>query len=433
MQVALKRCFGEPRLEVMNFLNEVVLRYPDAVSFAPGRPTERHFDFESSLSRAATFVRHRVADGRAAARDVWNSLGQYSRTNGIIAELVARHLERDEGIRVAPDAVMLTHGCQEAMAILMLGLFEPSQDALLVSDPTYIGMTGLASILGVEVVPVQSGSQGITAKAVSAAISHARRRGKRPVAVYDIPDFNNPLGTQLPLAERRALLDLLRDERVMFIEDNPYRMFSYDGEPLPTLKALDEHGVVIYLGSFSKTVYPGLRVGYLVAEQPIMGASGRTETLASALSQVKSLTTVTTAPLVQAIVAGELLEHDGSLRTITAAKLPFYRANRDRMVACIERELGSLCDAAGRRVSWTRPAGGFFLTVDLPFAFDDACLHRCARDYGVIVCPMTFFALSPGRESQVRLSFSYVTERQIEEGVGRFAQFVRDTCSGRAR
>jgi (S)-3,5-dihydroxyphenylglycine transaminase len=102
-------------------------------------------------------------------------------------------------------------------------------------------------------------------------------------------------------------------------------------------------------------------------------------------------------------------------------KLPFYRANRDRMVACLEERLGR---APG--VRWNRPEGGFFLTVRLPFAFDDDCLQACARDYGVIVCPMSFFALSPGRESQVRLSFSYVTEAQIEEGIARFARFVLD-------
>jgi (S)-3,5-dihydroxyphenylglycine transaminase len=420
MDLELKSCFGDPLLEVMNFLNEVVHRYPQAVSFAPGRPAERHFDVEHSLAQAPRFVAHRAAQTGWSPLAVWNDLGQYNKTNGIINELVARQLELDEGIRVAPGAIMITHGCQEAMTVLLMGLFEPGRDVLLVSDPTYIGITGLADILGIGMVPIPTGEDGLEARDVAAAIAEVRRAGKRPRAVYDIPDFNNPLGTQMPPAARRALLDVLRAEEVLLFEDNPYGMFSYDGDPLPTLKALDQHRTVVYLGSFAKTLYPGLRAGYLIADQDVVGQDGRRTSLAAELSKVKSLTTVTTAPVVQAVVGALLLENGGSLRHLVREKLPFYRANRDRMLACLERELGGVDG-----VRWNRPAGGFFLTVSLPFGFDDEALTLCARDFGVIVCPMSFFALSPGRERQVRLSFSYVTEEQIDEGIGRFARFVR--------
>jgi (S)-3,5-dihydroxyphenylglycine transaminase len=421
MDIRLKSCFRDPLLEVMNFLNEVVLRYPGAVSFAPGRPTERHFDVEGSLGLAPRFVEHRAAVTGWSPRAVWNDLGQYNKTNGIINDLIAQQLAMDEGIRVAPESIVVTHGCQEGMVILLMALFEPGQDVLLVSDPTYIGITGLAAILGIEMVPVPTGEQGLEPAEVAAAIDAVRARGKRPRALYDIPDYNNPLGTRMPLAARRALLDLLREREVFLFEDNPYGMFSYDGDPLPTLEALDEHGVVIYMGSFAKTLYPGLRVGYLVADQQVVAESGERTPLAAELSKVKSLTTVTTSPLVQAVAGALLLEGEGSLRGLVRHKIPFYRTNRDRMVACLEERLG---DAAG--VRWNRPEGGFFLTVWLPFEFDDECLQACARDYGVIVCPMSFFSLSGGRERQVRLSFSYVTEAQIEDGIARFARFVRD-------
>lgn len=420
MDIELKSCFGEPLLEVMNFLNEVVLRYPEAISFAPGRPAERHFDVEHSLARTSAFVAWRAEATGWPSLAVWNDLGQYNKTNGIINELIARQLELDEGIHARPDSIVVTHGCQEGMVILLLGLFEPG-DVLLASDPTYIGITGLAAIVGVPVVPVPTGEEGLDPQAVAAAIDEVRRSGRRPRALYDIPDFNNPLGTQMPVANRRALLDVLHERGVLLFEDNPYGMFSYDVDPpLPTLKSLDEHGVVLYMGSFSKTLYPGLRAGYLVAGQEVVSASGARTTLAAELSKVKSLTTVTTSPLVQAVVGAQLLEHGGSLRDLVRTKIPFYKANRDRMLACLEEHLGGLDG-----VRWNRPAGGFFLTVDLPFAFDEECLQACARDHGVIVCPMTFFALAEGRERQVRLSFSYVTEEQIEEGIRRFARFVQ--------
>lgn len=417
MEIALKGCFDDPLLSVMNFLNEVVLRYPRAISFAPGRPAGQHFDVERSLGKIALWVAHRTAAG-ASADEVWGELGQYGRTNGILGDLIARQLALDHAIHVTPEAIVVTSGAQEGMAILLAALFDPATDVLLASDPTYIGITGLARVLGVEIVPVGSGPQGVEAGAVAAAAAGVERRGRRPRALYDVPDFNNPLGTLMPLAARRDLLRVAAEHGMLVFEDNPYGMFSYDAEPPPALKALDEGGVVIHLGSFSKTLYPGLRLGYLVADQDTVLPSGARAGLAAELSKVKSLTTVNTSPLLQAIAGGTLLESGGSLRELVRRKLPFYRANRDLMVECLAAQLGGLA-------SWNRPAGGFFLTVELPFEFDATCLEECARDFGVVCCPMTFFALAAGRERQVRLSFSYVSPADIEEGIARFARFVR--------
>jgi (S)-3,5-dihydroxyphenylglycine transaminase len=439
MEIDLKRCFSEPLLEVMNFLNEVVLRYPRAVSFAPGRPAEVHFEVAASLDKVARFVEYRAAATGASPAAVYSDLGQYNRTNGIINDLIARQVAADEGIRADAAAIVVTSGCQEGMAILLAGLFDPARDVLLVSDPTYIGITGLARILGIRTVAVPSGPRGLDAAAVEAAIEEVDAAGRRARALYDIPDFNNPMGTRMPLAARRALLDMARRRGVLIFEDNPYGMFFYEGEPLPTLKALDEQGVVVYLGSFSKTLFPGLRLGYLIADQevaatPVTAATAATvatadvrrTSLASELSKVKSLTTVNTSPLLQAVAGAILLENDGSLRPLMRRKLPFYRANRDRMLACLAAQLAGVA-------SWNRPDGGFFLTVDLPFEFDADCLETCARDFGVICCPMSFFALAPGRERQIRLSFSYVTEEQIEEGIARLAGFVRGRAGIRRR
>jgi (S)-3,5-dihydroxyphenylglycine transaminase len=421
MEITLKGWLADPLLDVMNFLNEVVLRYPRAVSFAPGRPAERHFDVERSLGAASRWVEWRSLAAGTPPRAVWNDLGQYNKTNGIINDLIARQLASDEGIAAPPESIVVTTGCQEGMAILLLGLIDPAEDALLVSDPAYIGIPGLARIMGLTVIPIPTGERGLDSAAVARGIEEARRLGRRPRALYDVPDFNNPLGTRMPLEARRALLTLAHEHGMLVWEDNPYGMFSYDGPPLPTLKALDEHGVVVYMGSFSKTLYPGLRLGYLVADQPVALASGKRVPLAAELSKIKSLTTVNTSPVVQAIAGGILLEAGGSLRPVVEAKLPFYRANRDRMLASLETTLGDL-----EGVRWNRPEGGFFLTLTLPFDFTDDDLTACARDYGVIVCPMRFFALTPGRERQVRLSFSYVTEEQIGEGIARLARFVRD-------
>ncbi len=416
----LRSAFTDPLLDVMNFLNEVVQRYPRAVSFAPGRPAENLFDVEGSLSVIPRFVEWRAERRGTDARAVYRELGQYGATNGILQELIAAQLAADEGIRADPASIVVTCGCQEAMALLLLTLFTPGRDVLLSSDPTYIGITGLACILGIEVVPIAMGPNGLETAAVASAIARVRAAGGRPRALYDIPDFNNPLGTTMPVEIRRELLALLRDEGVLLFEDNPYGMFAYDAESVPTIKSLDPNGGVIYLGSFSKTLFPGLRVGYLVVDQEVVGQDASLRSLAGELSKVKSLTTVNTPPLMQATAGGLLLEAGGSLRGLVAKKLPHYRANRDTMLAALKREL------AGTGASWNRPAGGFFLTLDLPFEFGAEELDTCARDYGVICCPMRFFALAPGRERQVRFSFSYVTPEQVESGVVGFARFVRD-------
>ena len=430
---------SDESLDVMNFLNEVVLRYPQAISFAPGRPAEEHFDVEGSLAKVALWVDHHAAATGRPRGAVFADLGQYGKTNGIIKDLIARQLRADEGIAVDPAAIVVTSGAQEAMAILLMGLFDEERadrDVLLASDPTYIGITGLARILGIPLHPVACGPQGLEPAAVAAAIRAVRAAGGRPRAVYDVPDFNNPLGTRMPLAARRALLELARREEVLLFEDNPYGMFAYDGPPSPTLKSLEAAlgcgGTVVYLGSFSKTLFPGLRMGYLLVDQEVEidagGAGGRRVLLAEELSKIKSLTTVNTPQLLQALVGGILLEQGGTLGGLMAAKLPTYRARRDAMLAALDRHFGGDPRLAAT-VAWNRPEGGFFLTLTLPFDFGAAELDACARDYGAIVCPLPFFAVLPGeggREREIRLSFSYVSEARIEEGIARLARFVRD-------
>jgi len=161
-------------------------------------------------------------------------------------------------------------------------------------------------------------------------------------------------------------------------------MFAYEGERLPTLKALDRTGSVVYIGSFSKTLFPALRIGYLVADQSVEGSP---HTLARELSRVKALTTVNTSTVLQALVAEVLERHGSSLRGLVQPKVNRLRRNRDLMLECLEDRFGG-----GRSgVQWNCPEGGFFLTLDLPGDFGAAELEECVARYGVIVCPMSFF------------------------------------------
>jgi Aminotransferase class I and II len=187
---------------------------------------------------------------------------------------------------------------------------------------------------------VPAGDHGLEPDAIERAIVEASRVG-RVRALYDIPDFNNPLGTSLPLATRGEILRLCHRHQVLLIEDNAYGMFAYDHDRPPTMKALDVHQDVLYIGSFSKTLFPGLRLGYLVANQRVPTTG---ETLAAALSRVKSLLTVNTPPLIQAMAIAALSQTGGSLEPIVAPKRARYKQQLPRWTA------GRVVESAGGRI-----------------------------------------------------------------------------------
>lgn len=419
--IEMRDCFLDPLMDVMNFLNEIVFDYPEAISFAPGRPPADLFDVENSLGAIKSFVSFAANNSGCAERQVWEDLGQYNRTNGLIRDLISDHLANDEGIHVSPESIIVTVGAQEAMAIALNGLFDPASDVLLVSDPTYIGITSLARILGIRVIPVPVEDEGVDPEEVERAIERCRAFG-RPRAFYDIPSFNNPMGTSLAPERRWQLLEVCKKHGVLIIEDNPYGMFAYEGAQAPPIKALDigSEKMVLYIGSFAKTLFPGLRLGYLVADQ----REARTgNILARELSKVKSLLTVNSSPLLQGIVAGILLDQGGSLQTVVAPKRERLRRNRDVMLECLSSQFENTPG-----VYWNRPQGGYFLVVTLPFSFGKEELKLCASRYGVIVTPMRFFTVGSGHECQVRLSFSCVDEDTMREGMRRFGMFVNDRC-----
>lgn len=418
----------DPALNSMNFLNEIANHYPDAISLAAGRPYEDFYDVEALPRYLDTFHRYLIEARGYDEAQACRTLFQYGRTKGIIHDLVATNLELDEGIRADPESIVVTVGCQEAMVLTLRALRAGPQDVLLAVSPTYVGLTGAARLVDLPVFPVSGGTAGIDLDDLRRTIHDAREAGLRPRACYVMPDFANPSGLSMDLATRRALLALAVEEDMLLLEDNPYGLF-YDvlspGEHrVPTLKAIDEARQVVYLGSFAKTVLPGARVGYVVADQRVRGADGSVGLLADELSKIKSMLTVNTPALAQAIVGGKLLEHDCSLVAATVREREVYARNRARMIEGLAKRF------AGLPVSWNVPAGGFFIVVDVPFPVDDALLERSARDFGVLWTPMHHFYDSPGEVRSLRLSCSTVTAADIELGLDRLAALLSEELGG---
>lgn len=416
----LHSSLSDPLLDVMNFLNEVTLRYPDAVSFGPGRPYDGFFEVDRISTYLDTYTRYLEQDLGRTPEEVRTALFQYGRTNGQIHELVARTIAHDEGIHTDPSGIVITVGCQEAMVLVLRALLAGPDDVLLVTDPGYVGITGAARLLGAETVPVPEDGAGLDLAALRSTLAAVRAEGKRPRALYVIPDFSNPSGTSMPTAKRHQLLDLAADEDLLLLEDNPYGFFSRTGERRPTLKSLDSRHRVIYFGSFAKTCFPGARVGYVLADQPVTGADGVRTLLADELSKIKSMVTVNTPALAQAVIGGMLVAHDCRLRDANKELIDFYRGNMEALLGALARHLPQ----DRWQVRWNVPDGGFFLVLTLPFAADNALLEESARDYGVIWTPMSYFYLGDGGERQIRLSASYLTPDQIEEGVRRLASHL---------
>ncbi|MFC7467189.1 PLP-dependent aminotransferase family protein [Actinomadura keratinilytica] len=415
----------------MNFLNEVVARFPDALSFAPGRPAEGTFEPEDLARHLRSYTAYLEQELGWSRDQVRTQLFQYGRTNGIIHELIARTVANDEGIEVPPEAVVVTTGCQEAMLLTLRALFARPEDTLLVSSPCYVGITGVARLLGIQVRPVPEGPDGPDPLAVRAAVRAAKRAGQRPRAFYVVPDFANPSGASMSRAARELLLAVAEEEELLVLEDDPYGFFVRTGEARPTLKALDRGRRVVHLGSFAKTALPGARVGYVLADQEVVGPGGGRTLLADELSKIKSMTTVNTSAVSQAVIGGLLVESGCRLREANSAAVAHYRTTMDTLLDALERHF-----PAERRaelgVSWNRPDGGFFLVVDVPFTADHKALELSARAFGVLWTPMCDFHLDGGGTRQLRLSCSSQSPEAITEGIARLAAFITAQITGTA-
>jgi (S)-3,5-dihydroxyphenylglycine transaminase len=414
----------DPALESMNFLNEIASRYPDAISFASGRPCEQFFDVALIHSYIDAFCDYLATERGYSPAQVSRLLFQYGKTKGIIGELVAKYLEKDEDIHVDPEAIVVTVGYQEGIFAVVRALRADERDVLLAVSPSYVGLTGAAKLADMPVWPVSGGTEGIDLEDLAAQTRRARAAGLRPRACYVMADFANPSGVSMPVPLRHQLLEVAAREDLLLIEDNPYGTF-HDGPHLPTLKALDTSRQVIYIGSFAKVGFPGARVGFTIADQVVSGADGKIGLFADYLSMIKSMVTVNTSAVSQAVIAGKLLRCEFSLARANVRETATYLANMRQLLAGLQARFPATADRA-KQVTWNSPSGGFFAVVTLPFAADDELMEYSAREHGVLWTPMSHFYAGQGGTHQARLACSQLTSEEIETGLNRFAALVTD-------
>jgi (S)-3,5-dihydroxyphenylglycine transaminase len=426
-QEDLHASLSDPVLDTMNFLNEITLRYPHAISFAPGRPYDGFFATEQIFTYMKTYLDHLASEGQSPEQ-IRSTMFQYGPTAGLIRELIASSLRADENIDVPAESIVVTVGCQEAMFLVLRALIAGPRDVFLVSSPCYVGITGAAKLLDIDVTGVEEREDGFRCADLDAVIQAEVAHGRRPRAFYVVPDHSNPAGTTMPLETRHELLELAARHDILIVEDSPYRMVS-SAPHLPTLKSLDRQRRVVHLGSFAKTAFPGARVGFAVADQPVQDASGATGLLADELAKIKSMVTVNTPPVSQAVIAGMLLSCQGRVSELNNGPAGYYANAMRATLAQLDASFPPpRRDALGIR--WNKPDGGFFLTMRVPFVAGNEALARSAEEFGVIWTPMSYFYPHGGGERSIRLSVSYLSREEIVEGVTRLGLFIESEAGG---
>ncbi len=300
----------------------------------------------------------------------------------------------------APEQVMATNGSLQADGFLFEQLLEAG-DLVVVEAPTYDRTLLALRNLGAEILAIPLEADGIDVE----ALAHALEAGARPKLAHIIPNFHNPAGCTLSLEKRRHLLALAERFGFVVFEDDPYVELRFEGEPLPTMLSMDGAGSVVYASSFSKTVCPGVRVGYLVGPEGL---------IADTREQATN-TYISPSMVAQAIVA-EFCESGAIERSIDTVK-EALRERRDATCRGLERHLPD--------ARFTPPEGGYFLWVDLPQEVDTEELQRRARDRGVVFVKGSDFLLEGGERS-LRIAYSGVTSEQIEEGLARLADAYRE-------
>ena len=309
-----------------------------------------------------------------------------------------------EGISAHADDVVVTTGSQQALDLVTRIFIDPG-DVVLAEAPSYVGALGVFSAYQAHVAHVTSDNDGLVPQALEERILGLKSAGKRIKFLYSVPNFHNPAGTTMSLERRPQVIEICHRHGILVLEDNPYGLLGFDREPYAAMRTLSDEGV-IYLGSFSKTFAPGLRVGWALAphavREKLVLASESAILCPSAYSQMTVSTYLATSDwMAQIKVYREL-----------------YRERRDAMI----ESLGALLPQA----TWTHPDGGFYVWVTLPAGVNaKAMLPRAVTERVAYVPGTAFFADGTGQRN-VRLSYCYPEPDRIREGVRRFAGVVQD-------
>jgi 2-aminoadipate transaminase len=365
------------------------------ISFAGGFPDPATFP----VAELAEVTRDVLADQAHTALQYGVTEGD-PRLRGELARWMAK-----DGISAGRDQILITTGSQQGLDITAKVFLDPG-NVVIVELPSYMAGLQVFRTYGAEMIGVPQDDEGMDTDRLAEVLAGLAREGRHPKFIYAVPDFQNPSGVTWTEARRRGLLALALRHNTLVLEDNPYREIRFEGTAPPPIYALDEGKRTIYLSTFSKTLAPGLRVGWMVAREEIT-AQFVTAKQAMDLCSPSFTQAIAAEMLARGIISGRL-ERIADV----------YRRKRDAMLRALSREMPE-------GVTWTRPAGGLFLWVRLPEGMDTESLlpEAVEREKVAYVIGSGFFADGGGKHT-MRLNFSYPSEEEIDEGIRRLARLI---------
>lgn len=331
---------------------------------------------------------------------------QYGSTNGRLeSREVVCSLMRDVGVRCKPENVLLTSGAQEALDLIAKTFIDPG-DIIITEGPTYLGALQAFTAYEPEIISIPFDDEGMRMDLLEETLKNIGKDNKRLKFIYVIPDFQNPGGVTMSPERRRRLIELSHEYKVMLIEDGPYSRLRYDGGHQIPLKALDDK--VVYLGTISKILAPGLRIGWIVAAPHVL----------SKINLVKQGTDLCGSSFDQIV-----MEHyfkDVNWQSILQGFVKTYAERRDAMLAALEEYFPP-------EVTWTHPEGGMFIWVTLPEYVDTGSMLAEALEAGVTFVPGdSFFPNASAGKNSMRINFSYETPENIAEAIRRLAEVIEE-------
>jgi 2-aminoadipate transaminase len=370
----------------------------DVISLAGGLPDTSTFPPDSY----AALMQQVAAESCARAL-------QYAPTEGL--EVVKRcivEVMEAEGIHgVDSDDVLVTTGGQQVIDLVCKTLIDPG-DVIVAEAPTYPGAVPAFCAYQAHVEQVEMDRDGMRVDELEATLDRLEAAGRRPKFIYTVPNFQNPAGVTMSLPRRERLVQLANERELLVLEDNPYGLLRYEGEPVPTLRALDGGEFVIYLGTFSKILSPGIRLGWAAAPRPVLAK----------MNIGKQAADLCSSSMTQHFVAA-YFEDTGRWHDYLRSLAEIYRRRRDTM-------LDALAEHFPPEAEWTRPAGGLFVWATLPDYIDTTDLLARALQENVAFVPGRAAFLDGRGGSSLRLNFSGVAQDDIREGVRRIGKVVRE-------
>ncbi len=368
---------------------------PEIISFAGGLPSPESFP---------------VKDIQEVSNEVLETMGtaalQYGTTEGCFQlreELIKRY--KAEGLDVEVENLIITTASQQGLDLLGK-IFLNRGDKVLCGLPSYLGGLSAFRTYGAEMIGIEFDEHGMRSDMLEKQLENMKQVGEKPKFIYIIPDFQNPAGITMPEFRRREIINIAHEYDVLIVEDSPYRELRFDGETQPMMYQMDGTGHVITLGTFSKILAPGFRIGWVLADPEI----------ADKFVVAKQATDLCTPPFLQLIVAKYMGK--GLLEKNLASTIDSYRIKRNTMLEGFKQHMPE-------GVTWTEPEGGLFLFLYLPEHMNSEDIFKQAIDENVAFVIGSVFHCNGKGQNTMRLNFSFPSLEQNKEGVKRLAEVIK--------